>query len=60
MYWNGGTTITFPSYTRLIETWDVLKLYRANNVRNAQRRLIETWDVLKCGTSLGGENKGID
>ena len=36
-----------PQYTRLIETWDVLKYGAARLKMSFPLRLIETWDVLK-------------
>ena len=47
MYWNSATIATISGWFGLIETWDVLKLWREKIGMLKYTRLIETWDVLK-------------
>ena len=47
MYWNLFQADAMIARTRLIETWDVLKLLWVQEKRLVPYRLIETWDVLK-------------
>ena len=48
MYWNIADAIAPIAYSRLIETWDVLKCIIQAVKGFSQPGLIETWDVLKC------------
>ncbi len=47
MYWNLYGSAASPPFSRLIETWDVLKWTVYDNAFFMQQGLIETWDVLK-------------
>ena len=49
MYWNGNRYRNPVSFSRLIETWDVLKYCLRTGIFDRDIRLIETWDVLKYG-----------
>ena len=48
MYWNSILRKKAKIVLRLIETWDVLKLYCDLVYLMVYPWLIETWDVLKC------------